>query len=230
MSLPAGSRHADDRPPSYSLSFPAYHGAQYDASVTNLTYSIPSPNTSSKADALEIVLSFLSPVTPTSTLRQAIPASYLQIEVKGNFDVDVYVDLNGQWVSGNKESEVVWELANNGFEDVKSLKTWKIQRKDEERFVESHDRAEWGTLHFTAPNVSHLAASGIGATLETPAKGVCRMSITKAARLQALDKDLPGPEPFETKLIRLSAALWMMSLSLHSRSHSNYVGTRRPLM
>lgn len=152
----AGSINAytNGQPPSYSLAFPTYHGAQYDASVTNLTYSISSQNTSSKADALEIVLSFLSPVTPTSTLRQAIPASYLQIDVKGDHDIDIYVDLNGQWVSGNSESEIVWELVDNGFEDVKSLKTWKIRRKDEEKFVESSDRSEWGTLHFTAPTVS----------------------------------------------------------------------------
>ncbi|TKA80641.1 hypothetical protein B0A55_01852, partial [Friedmanniomyces simplex] len=60
----------------YNISFPKYLGAQYDASTTNLSYSIPSPSGSSSENA-ELILSFLSPITPTSTMRQSIPAGYL---------------------------------------------------------------------------------------------------------------------------------------------------------
>lgn len=136
---------------SYNISYPVYKGAQYDASVTNLTYHIPSPN--SKSDSAEIVLSFLSPVTPSSTLRQSIPASYLSVHVTGSFDIDLYIDLNGQWVSGDRGSEIVWDLENG---ETKDLKTWVVKRKDELVFAEWNDRAEWGTLRFTGPSVSHV--------------------------------------------------------------------------
>lgn len=126
-----------------------YKGAQYDASVTNLTYQIPSPNSTS--DYVEIVLSFLSPVTPSSTLRQSIPASYLSIHATGSFDVDLYIDLNGQWVSGDRGSEIVWELENA---ETEKLKSWVVKRKDELLFTEWSDRAEWGSLRFTGPSVS----------------------------------------------------------------------------
>ena len=82
---------------SYAIDYPIYEGATYDASTTNLTYTLPIAHRE-----LEIVLSFLSPITPTSTLRQSIPASYVNVYVNGNVDVNVYIDLNGQWVSGDR--------------------------------------------------------------------------------------------------------------------------------
>lgn len=101
------------------------------------------------------MLSFLSPITPTSTLRQSIPASYLTVYVTGSFDIDVYVDVNGQWVSGNRGSQITWELEQNQpGEDESELKTWSIKRRDELLFTEIDDRAEWGTLRFTGPAVS----------------------------------------------------------------------------
>jgi hypothetical protein len=99
------------------------------------------------------VLSFLSPITPTSTLRQSIPASYLTVHVSGTFDVDIYVDVNGQWVSGNRDNEITWEFSERPLgKSTASLKTWKVKRKEEQLLTEFADRAEWGTLHFTGPS------------------------------------------------------------------------------
>jgi hypothetical protein len=153
----------DDKSSHYNLSFPVYLGAKYDASTTNLSYTIPSPK--SRDDApVEITISFLSPITPTSTLRQAIPAAYIKIYVKGDFNVNIYTDVNGQWVSGNRGSEIVWSLEETKFEDAQHLKSWKVQRKTQQLFTEWADRAEWGTLYFTGPkDVSH--ESGVSGQL-----------------------------------------------------------------
>ncbi len=141
---------------SYTVSYPTFLGSKYDASATNLTYLIPAPASYPKStQPLEIVLSFLSPITPTSTLRQSIPASYLTVYVKGSFDVDVYVDVNGLWVTGDRGNDIVWELGQTELgESDKGLKTWKVKRKTEQLLTEHEDRAEWGTLHFTGPSVS----------------------------------------------------------------------------
>ncbi|KAK4541413.1 hypothetical protein LTR36_008014 [Oleoguttula mirabilis] len=133
----------------YNISFPTYLGAQYDASTTNLSYSIPSPK--AHGTEAELILSFLSPITPTSTLRQSIPAGYITVHVKADFDLDIYVDVNGQWVSGNRGSDIVWSLEETDYEDAEHLKTWKVKRRTEQLFTEWNDQAEWGTLHFTAP-------------------------------------------------------------------------------
>jgi len=140
----------------YNVSFPAYLGAKYDASTTNLTYTIPAPSKHTNSRSLKIILSFLSPVTPQSTLRQSIPAAYLTVYVEGDFDVDIYVDINGQWVSGNRGSRIQWELQQQGIGGEKSIKTWSVQRQDQLLFTEEWDRAEWGTLYFSGPSVRTL--------------------------------------------------------------------------
>ncbi|KAI1423712.1 DUF1793-domain-containing protein [Xylaria sp. FL1777] len=135
---------------SYNVSLPRYHGAAFDASTTNLTYTLPGSD-------IKIVLSFLSPITPTSTLRQALPASYLTCSVEGSSDVSLYLDVNGEWVSGDRGSKIQWKLEVPQAGQLETgLKTWRIARAEELLFTEVQDRAEWGTLHVSAPgDVKH---------------------------------------------------------------------------
>lgn len=136
----------------YKLSYPIYGGAQYDASTTNFTYLIPSSDEGT--EPLEILLSFLSPITPTSTLRQSIPASYMTVYMKGGLDANLYVDINGRWTTGH-ENVIVWDLSYENLDgNGKILKTWNVRRETEQLFTESQGggnaQAEWGTLHFSA--------------------------------------------------------------------------------
>ena len=137
---------------SYNVSFPRYQGAQYDASTTNLTYHIPNPHGGEPA---ELTVSFLSPITPASSLRQSIPASYIHIEAKGSFDIAVYMDVNGDFVSGDPSNRIQWYLQSVEFDESGALWTWQFQREEEQAFTEFYDRAEWGRLHFTAPPEAH---------------------------------------------------------------------------
>jgi hypothetical protein len=138
---------------SQNLAVPVYKGAKYDASTTNLTYAIPAPDSSKHTSDLEIVLSFLSPVTPTSTFRQSLPAAYLTVYVEGSFDISIYIDVNGQWVSGKEDVAVEWDLTQQEpIGDFQGLKTWSINRQTEELFTEFYDHAEWGQLLFSGPD------------------------------------------------------------------------------
>lgn len=135
-----------------NIIYPEYLGATFDASTTNLTYLLAAPSSLDESPA-KLTLSFLSPLTPSSTLRQSLPAAYLTIFVEGSFDVDVYVDINGEWISGKRESQIVWELQDlksNVKSDAK-IKTWKISRETQQLLTESRDRAEWGSLYFSGP-------------------------------------------------------------------------------
>ncbi|KAI0003634.1 DUF1793-domain-containing protein [Xylariaceae sp. FL0662B] len=136
---------------SYTVDFPQYDGATFDASTTNLTYTI-------NGSDLKITLSFLSPITPTSTFRQSLPAGYLTCFVEGKTDVSLYVDVNGEWASGNRDNKIHWELKRTeASESSKSpIKTWSIARHQEQLLTEFYDHAEWGTIHITAPaDVEH---------------------------------------------------------------------------
>lgn len=153
--MPGDGRLTQSR---YNVTYPHYRGSSYDASTTNLTYSITSNHSS---QPLEIVLSFLSPITPTSTLRQSIPAAYLNVYVSTGHDVDVYVDLNGQWVSGDRDSTISWNMqALPTKMSNQTLKAWAFHRRTEQLFTEVKDQAEWGTLYLLAPQgVRHEAGT-----------------------------------------------------------------------
>ncbi|KAL9126247.1 MAG: hypothetical protein Q9217_004680 [Psora testacea] len=169
----------------YNVSFCTYLGATFDASTTNLTYQIPAPLSAAKSTKpLEVVLSFLSPITPTSTLRQSIPASYMTVHVSGGFNVDIYVDINGQWTSGDREVDIIWEFGQQELAQGKSIKTWKIRRQTEWLLSEIRDRAEWGTLHFSAPSdVRH----------ESGTSGLLRSRFARTGTLQnTVDNDYRG--------------------------------------
>ncbi|PLB52927.1 DUF1793-domain-containing protein [Aspergillus steynii IBT 23096] len=136
------------------VEYPTYLGAKYDASTTNLTYHINSSSSASSASSpLEITVSFLSPITPTSTLRQSIPASYVTVHVQGDVGLNIYMDVNGGWVSGDSGSQINWQYDGIGSQSSKPvLQRWQLRRESELLLSEIRDRAEWGTLHFTGPS------------------------------------------------------------------------------
>ena len=175
---------------SYNISFPKYMGATFDASTTNLTYLIPGSST--LQEPVEVILSFLSPITPTSTLRQAIPASYLTVHVSGGFNIDIYVDLNGLWVSGNRGSDIEWYLeriAHSTSKDHPPLKTWKVRRRVEQLLTELNDRAEWGTLYFTGPaDVYHEAGTSALLRQRFSRTGALRNTVDEKFR-QIMDEE-----------------------------------------
>ena len=114
---------------------------------------IPAPESAETSEGAQIVLSFLSPITPTSTMRQSIPASYLHVHVHAEFDVAIYVDVNGQWVSGDRGQTIVWDFDQQNFDNGGGLKTMSFRRETEQILTEFADRAEWGSLYITAPSV-----------------------------------------------------------------------------
>lgn len=77
----------------------------------------------------------------------------MTVHVKGGFNVDIYTDVNGQWASGNRASQIVWDFGTQEIGNDKGLKTWRIKRETELLLSEFRDQAEWGTLHFSAPAV-----------------------------------------------------------------------------
>ncbi|KJZ75657.1 hypothetical protein HIM_04814 [Hirsutella minnesotensis 3608] len=151
------------------ISFPAYDGASFDASTTNLTFKL-GPNMSSK-----IILSFVSPITPTSTVRQSIPACYMAIHLEGASNINIYADINGEWVTGVDSSIVKWELLEterNEAQDRPSIKSWSLSRVNQLLFTESSDKAEWGVLHFSAPSSArHQAGASADLRLRFAQRG-----------------------------------------------------------
>lgn len=80
----------------------------------------------------------------------------MTVYVHGDINVNIYMDLNGRWVSGDTGSPISWDYDVIGLEHKKEkqgLQRWQIRRQNELLLSEIGDRAEWGTLHFTGPAV-----------------------------------------------------------------------------
>lgn len=82
------------------------------------------------------------------------------MHVNGAFNIDIYIDVNGLWVSANRGNQIIWNLdqARHTTTNEGPLKTWKVKRRVEQLLTENADRGEWGTLHFTGPGDVHHEA------------------------------------------------------------------------
>ena len=124
----------------------------------------------------------------------------MTVHVSGDFDVDIYVDINGQWASGDREVDIVWEFGRQELPRGKALKTWKIRRQTEWLLSEIRDRAEWGTLHFSAPSVTALSLhSGIHTLI------IRRMSGMSVVRRACCARDSLAQVLFKTLLMTIFA-------------------------
>lgn len=93
--------------------------------------------------------------------------------------MNVYIDLNGEWVTGDRANDIEWTLdqaePKRDTTSSAGLKTWRINRRTQQLLTEFADRAEWGTLFFSAPqDVQH--ESGVSTLLRQhfSAKGQLR--------------------------------------------------------
>ncbi|KAK6331174.1 hypothetical protein TWF696_003241 [Orbilia brochopaga] len=154
----------------YTVRYPVYRGVDYDASKTWLRYWISDGGAGGGngggVGGVEVTLTFTSPITVNDTMRQSLPAGYLAVDVSGDVDCEVYVDVNGLWVTGDRGSHIKWQMAEHG-----SLRSWKVTRSREEHFSEKWDRAEWGSLYFSAPKDTHFESSESGRLRRRFAKG-----------------------------------------------------------
>lgn len=180
LGKPHDSLDGDDKE-AYSIGLPVYHGVDFDASTTWLRYSVSG---SGGDGGVDVKLTFTSPVTVNDTMRQSIPAGYLEVEVDGDVDCEVYVDVNGLWVTGDRGSRIRWEMLEHG-----GLRSWKVTRSREEHFSEKWDRAEWGSLYFTAPKNTHFESNDSGPLRRRFAKGSSLRNATDTRFREVMDAE-----------------------------------------
>ena len=68
------------------------------------------------------------------------------------------MDINGLWVTGSRDNNLTWYMTDVAFDENVALRSWQIQKDQDQPFVEVADRAEWGRVHFTGPMVHQLAS------------------------------------------------------------------------
>ncbi|ODQ51653.1 DUF1793-domain-containing protein [Saitoella complicata NRRL Y-17804] len=125
------------------LRHPHYRGASYDASTTNLSYTLSMDNAADQwSSDTRVTLSFISPVTPDDTFRQAVPACYLAVHVEGTAELSIYIEFNGMWATGDPGGVLTWQVSKHD-----NTRIIDIGRQEERLFTETRDRAEWGRFY-----------------------------------------------------------------------------------
>jgi hypothetical protein len=111
----------------------------------------------------------------------------MTVIVEGCADVNIYTDTNGEWVTGNRDNQVRWELQQHRRSKTDGadtqLKTWKVARVHEQLFTEFEDRAEWGTMHFSGPaDVGHQSGTSAALRQHFAEKGFLKNEVDNKFR------------------------------------------------
>lgn len=73
----------------------------------------------------------------------------------GKTPLNVYIDVNGAWVTGNADTPIKWDHADvNGSQPA--LEQWVVQPVIPKVYSETNDRPEWGELRLVAPKVGSV--------------------------------------------------------------------------
>ncbi|MGX6608203.1 glutaminase domain-containing protein [Micromonosporaceae bacterium Da 78-11] len=104
---------------------------------------------------VELTVTFLSPVTPGDLKRQSQPLSYLAVTARSldgaTHQVAVYVDISGEWASGDAGRRITWEQQSTA--GVVSL---SYTQSEPRVLGETGDSAEWGTMVLSSPQRAGL--------------------------------------------------------------------------
>ncbi|WP_199512975.1 glutaminase family protein [Nucisporomicrobium flavum] len=133
---------------------------------------------------VELTVTFLSPVTPGDLRRQSQPLSYLAVSARSldgkPHDVSVYVDISGEWASGDAGRSITWDQ-----QTAADVVTLSYQQSTPDVLRERGDTAEWGTIVLSSP-----ARSGL--TWQIGADGDVRRQIaTQHTLANTVDQDKP---------------------------------------
>ncbi|KAJ7068407.1 DUF1793-domain-containing protein [Mycena amicta] len=127
------------------------------------------------AGAVDITVTFLSPVEATDLLKQSIPFSYLAVSAAstdGNaHTVQVYSDISAEWVSGDNSLLVNWNSTTTG-----SILTHQVQLQSQTVFGEVNDHTQYGSAFYSTPNTA-------GATYQTGADVTVRAQFINNGKL-----------------------------------------------
>ena len=66
------------------------------------------------AGPIELTVNFFTPIDPADLKRLSLPASYIAISAraldKGSYEIQVYVEITGEWASGDPKEIVEWNF------------------------------------------------------------------------------------------------------------------------
>ncbi|KAA1477095.1 hypothetical protein DENSPDRAFT_786182 [Dentipellis sp. KUC8613] len=130
-----------------------WRGAQVSNATTLSQITITPTRTiyTITAGPMTLNVTYLSPIEPGDFVRQSIPFSYVYVDATSNdgkaHHLNVYADISGEWVSGNRNAVITWNSTRIGNSIIHSA-----SQTSQTIFTEASDQAEWGTLYHAMPS------------------------------------------------------------------------------
>ncbi|KAJ3525254.1 hypothetical protein NM688_g8429 [Phlebia brevispora] len=94
------------------LGTPGAPGGLNRSILTNIQITPTRTIMNMTAGPLDLTITFLSPIEPANPVLQSLPFSYVSLEATSNdgqaHSVQVYSDISGEWVSGNRTAIMNW--------------------------------------------------------------------------------------------------------------------------
>ena len=98
------------------------------------------------AGAIELTVNFFTPIDPTDLKRLSIPASYIAVSAKSldaaSHEIEVYIDISGEWSSGDVNEVIQWEYNTIGT----NISNFNLHLKNPKSLQENGGKAQ--NLHF----------------------------------------------------------------------------------
>lgn len=107
-----------------------------------------------------VTVEFLSPVEPGDLRRQSVPMSYVVVSARGidgkAHDVQIYMDITGEWCSGDPSQQITWAPAQISSAGAGALRAWTVQLANQQPLTEQNQQAAWGTWVWATPDAPDL--------------------------------------------------------------------------
>ncbi|KAH9927248.1 uncharacterized protein B0H18DRAFT_1084773 [Fomitopsis serialis] len=99
------------------------------------------------AGSVNLTVTFLSPIEPSSLINQSVPFSYMSVQARPNdgksHSVQIYSDISAEWVSGDDSALVNWTTATQGDAVIH-----KLQLQHQVLFDDLNDRLQQGAAYY----------------------------------------------------------------------------------
>ncbi|KAG8689400.1 hypothetical protein FRC08_010964, partial [Ceratobasidium sp. 394] len=124
-------------------------GADSTVNQTSTQFTATQTVIMSRAGPVDLTVTFLSSLDYADLVRLSLPFSYISVSAATNdgraHTVMVYMDISGEWITGDNNQAAQWStVTDNG------VVLHKMFLQSPASYVESRQRAQWGTVYLAS--------------------------------------------------------------------------------
>ncbi|CAK4033826.1 Hypothetical predicted protein [Lecanosticta acicola] len=174
------------------------------ANQTAFSYTSTQSIFTLSAGPVQMVVTFLSGVTPNDLLRSSLPYSYMNVDVKSldgkTHSVQLYTDISAEWVSGDHGATAQWSYGTitgdsmpiQNLAATSGISYHKVYRQQQLQFSETNQQADWGYWYWATKSSAQLThQSGADNTVRGNFMASGHLPNTNDTNYRAINNDYP---------------------------------------